>query len=337
MTVDFRSDTVTKPTPEMREAMAGAEVGDDVYGEDPNVTALETEVAALLGKEAALFVPSGSMSNQIGMQLLVAPGEELLADSDAHVVSHEVGAAAVIGGISTRTWRTRGGHLDVGLVEEFIRPGAGYNTVRTAAIAVENTHGNGGGTAVPLYKLEKLRTVADEHGLKLHLDGARLWNAHVKDGVPLERYGSLFDTVSVCLSKGLGAPVGSLLATGAEHIARARMLRKRMGGGMRQAGILAAAGRHALKHHLSRLKDDHERAHRLAAALEPFGVTDLSRVQTNIILLRVARIAEFAAAAAEQGVLIGTMGKDTGRLVTHLDIDDDALDRGIEVLTGLLR
>lgn len=321
----------------MRQAMAEAEVGDDVYGEDPNVTALEAEVAALLGKEAALFVPSGSMSNQIGMQLLVAPGEELLADSDAHVVSHEVGAAAVIGGISTRTWPTRGGHLDVCAAEEYIRPGAGYNTVRTAAIAVENTHGNGGGTAVPLYKLEKMRTVADAHGVSLHLDGARLWNAHVKDGVPLARYGALFDTVSVCLSKGLGAPVGSLLAASAENIERGRMLRKRMGGGMRQAGILAAAGRHALTHHVTRLKDDHARAHRLAAALEPFGVTDLSRVQTNIILLRVPKAAGFVAAAAEQGVLLGAMGKDTARLVTHLDVDDDGLDHAITVLTGLLR
>ncbi|MGH8876471.1 MAG: threonine aldolase family protein, partial [Stackebrandtia sp.] len=199
MTVDLRSDTVTKPTPAMREAMATAEVGDDVYGEDPTVAALEVEVAALLGKEAALFTPSGSMANQIGLQLLVPPGQELLADSDAHVVSHEVGAAAAIGGISTRTWPTRLGHLDVGTVEEFIRSGAGYHTVNTAAIAVENTHNRGGGTAIPLYKLEKLRSVADEHHVKLHCDGARLWHAHIKDGVPLRRYGVLFDTVSVCL------------------------------------------------------------------------------------------------------------------------------------------
>ncbi|ADD44674.1 threonine aldolase family protein [Stackebrandtia nassauensis] len=337
MTVDLRSDTVTKPTPGMREAMATAEVGDDVYGEDPTVTALETEVAALLGKEAALFVPSGSMGNQIALQLLVSPGEELLADSDAHIVSHEVGAAAAIGGISTRTWPTRGGHLDVGVVEEFIRTGVGYHTVNTAAIAVENTHNRGGGTALPLYKLEKLRTVADERGLKLHLDGARLWHAHVKDGVPLARYGTLFDTVSVCLSKGLGAPVGSLVVADAEGIERARVLRKRMGGGMRQAGILAAAGRYALTHHLARLKDDHARAHRLAAALEPFGVTDLSRVQTNIILLRIPRIADFAAAAADKGVMVSVMSKDQGRLLTHLDVDDDGLDHAIKVLTDLLR
>lgn len=336
MRVDLRSDTVTRPGPAMRQAMAEAEVGDDVYGEDPTVTVLEAQVATLLGKPAALFVPSGSMANQIGMQLLVAPGEELLADSDAHVVSHEVGAAAAIGGISTRTWPTRGGHLDVDTVAEFIRTSVGYHTVATRAVAVENTHNRGGGTVIPLATLRALRELTDAHGLGVHLDGARLWNAHVADKVALSEYGAVCDTVSVCLSKGLGAPVGSVLAGSAAHIDRARVLRKRMGGGMRQAGILAAAGRYALDHHLERLADDHARALRLANALARFGVTDADRVQTNIILLDIPGIAKFAEAAAGQGVLVSVMGPHSGRLLTHLDVDDDGIDHTIRVLTELL-
>jgi threonine aldolase len=336
MLVDLRSDTVTKPGPAMRQAMAQAEVGDDVYGEDPTVAALESDVAALLGKEAALFVPSGSMANQIALQTLLRPGEELLCDSDAHVVSHEVGAAAAIGGISTRTWPTREGHLDVDTVKEFVRIGVGYHTVSTTAIAVENTHNRGGGTVIPLAKLQRLRRFADETGLLLHCDGARLWNAHVADGVALSQYGRLFDTVSVCLSKGLGAPVGSLVAGAAERIEMARVLRKRMGGGMRQAGILAAAGRYALQHHIGRLADDHARARRLAEALAPFGVTDAKRVQSNIILLSIPDIASLATAAKERGVLISVMAADAGRLLTHLDVDDDGVDHAITVLTELL-
>ena len=336
MVIDLRSDTVTRPSPAMRRAMAEAEVGDDVYAEDPTVARLEASVAELLGKEAAMFVPSGTMANQIGMQLLVAPGQELLADSDAHVVSHEVGAAAALGGISTRTWPTRKGHLDVDTVEQFLRLGVGYHTVSTTTIAVENTHNRGGGTAVPIEKLRRLRALADTHGLRLHLDGARLWNAHVKDGTPLAEYGALFDTVSVCLSKGLGAPVGSLLCCSRDHLDRARLLRKRMGGGMRQVGILAAAGEFAVRNNIDRLADDHARARRLAEALAPYGVTDPNRVQTNIVLLEVPGIADLAAAAAEQDVLISVMGADFGRLLTHLDVDDDDVDRAIAVLTGLL-
>ena len=243
--IDLRSDTLTKPTAEMREVMAAAEVGDDVYGEDPTVNALEAAVAAMFGHEAALFTPTGSMANQIAVQLLVSPANELLCDADAHVVTYEIGAAAAIGGVSTRTWGPAGGDVDPAVVAAMIRPD-GFWAVPTRAVAVEQTHNRAGGAVIPLATLQSLRKVADEAGVALHCDGARIWHAHVADGVALEAYGALFDTLSVCLSKGLGAPIGSLVVSDAQRIAKARWIRKRMGGGMRQAGILAAAGRHAL-------------------------------------------------------------------------------------------
>jgi Threonine aldolase len=338
--IDLRSDTVTRPTPGMREAMASAEVGDDVYGEDPTVNALEAEVAALFGHEAALFVPSGSMGNQIAIQTLVPPGHELLCDADAHVVTYEVGAAAAIGGISTRTWPAAGAGLDPAMVAATVRPD-GYHAVPTRAIAVEQTHNRAGGAVIPLATLRELRALADEAGLGLHCDGARIWHAHVADGVPLATYGALFDTLSVCLSKGLGAPVGSLVVSTAERIAAARVIRKRLGGGMRQAGILAAAGRYALAHHVGRLADDHARARRLAEALAPFGVVDPATVRTNIVLLDLTTApvdaGTLAARAREAGVLVSVLGPRLGRLITHLDVDDAGVDRAIEVLTSILK
>jgi threonine aldolase len=323
----------------MRTAMANAEVGDDVFGDDPTVRRLETEIAALFGHEAALFAPSGTMANQIALQLVVPRGGELLAGADAHVVSYELGAAAALGGISTRTWPAIGASLDVDQIAAMIRP-AGFPSLATTAIAVEQTHNLGGGTVIGVDTLRALRTLASESDLELHCDGARIWHAHVADGVPLIEYGRLFDTLSVCLSKGLGAPVGSLVIGSAERIARARVLRKRLGGGMRQVGILAAAGLHALHHHLDRLADDHARAHRLATALEPLGVVDADAVRTNLILLDLSKAAldapTLTARAAEQGVFISAMLPRTARLITHLDVDDDGIDRTIEVLTGLL-
>ncbi|SDZ06783.1 L-threonine aldolase [Micromonospora pattaloongensis] len=338
--VDLRSDTVTKPTPAMREAMAGAEVGDDVYGEDPTVTALEAEVAALFGHEAALFAPTGSMANQIALQLLVPPASELLCDADAHVVTYEIGAAAAIGGISSRTWPAVGAEIDPEVVAGMIRPD-GYFAVPTRAIAVEQTHNRGGGGVIPLATLRQLRGVADDAGVALHCDGARIWHAHVADRVPLAEYGALFDTLSVCLSKGLGAPVGSLVVGSAEKIERARWIRKRMGGGMRQVGVLAAAGRYALRHHIERLADDHARAARLAEALAPFGVVDSAAVRTNIVPLDLTKApldaAGLGAAARAEGVLVSVLGPRTARLVTHLDLDDAAIDRAIEVLVAIFR
>jgi threonine aldolase len=337
--VDLRSDTVTRPTAAMRAAMATAEVGDDVFGDDPTVRRLEAEIATLFGHEAALFAPSGTMANQIAVQLLVPPAGELLAGADAHVVTYEMGAAAAIGGISTRTWPSAGAALDVDQITAMIRP-AGYPSVATRAIAVEQTHNLGGGMVVGLDTLRGLRAAADAAGVGLHCDGARIWHAHVADGVPLAAYGRLFDTLSVCLSKGLGAPVGSLVIGRAERITRARLLRKRMGGGMRQVGILAAAGLHALHHHIDRLADDHVRAKRLAAALEPLGVVDAATVRTNVVLLDLSKAAldapALAAAAAEHGVLLAPMLPRLARLVTHLDVDDAGVDQAVEVLTNLM-
>lgn len=333
--VDLRSDTVTRPTPAMREAMATAEVGDDVYGEDPTVNALEAYVAELFGHEAALFTPTGSMANQIAVQLLVPPGEELLCDADAHVVTYEIGAAAAFGGISSRTWAAVGADVDPDVVAAMVRP-AGFHAVPTRAVAVEQTHNRGGGGVIRLEVLEALRAI----GLPLHCDGARIWHAHVADGVPLATYGGLFDTLSVCLSKGLGAPVGSLVVSTRDRIERARVLRKRLGGGMRQAGILAAAGRYALEHHIGRLADDHARATRLGEAVAPYGVLAYP-VRTNIVALDLRKSTldgpAFGAAMRSHGVLVSVLGPHVARLVTHMDVDDAGVDRAVEAITTVFR
>jgi threonine aldolase len=330
--VDLRSDTVTRPTPGMRAAMAAALVGDDVYGEDPTVTELENRVASLLGHEAGLFVPTGSLGNQLGLRLLVRPGQELVCDSLAHIARAELGAAAVFSGITFRTWPAVRGRLDVDDVRALISPDAGPYLVSTAAIAVENTHNFGGGTVQSPDQVAAVQKLAADCNLALHLDGARLWNAHVATGMPLADLAAGFDTVSVCLSKGLGAPVGSVLVSSAERIAEARVWRKRYGAGMRQVGILAAAGLYALEHHVERLADDHERARRLGEALG----ADPDTVDTNIVVLDVPDAAAVATAAAEQGVLVSALGPRFLRLVTHLDVDDDGIDRAIDVLAPLI-
>nr|WP_205807597.1 GntG family PLP-dependent aldolase [Micromonospora sp. HNM0581] len=337
--IDLRSDTVTRPTAAMRQAMADADVGDDVYGEDPTVRALEAEVAAMFGHEAALFCPSGSMANQIALQLLVPPGAELLCDADAHVVTYEMGAAAAYGGITSRTWPPVGAQVDADVVAGMVRPD-GFWAVPTRAIAVEQTHNRGGGGVIPLDTLRELRRVADAGQLALHCDGARIWHAHVADGVPLATYGALFDSLSVCLSKGLGAPVGSLVVGASDRVEQARVIRKRMGGGMRQVGILAAAGRHALTHHVDRLAEDHAKAARLAEAIVPFGVL-ATAVRTNIVPLDLTKAAfdapALAAAARAEGVLVSVLGPRTARLVTHLNVTDAQIDRAVATLTRILR
>jgi threonine aldolase len=330
--VDLRSDTVTRPTPLMRVAMAEAAVGDDVYGEDPTVTELERRVAELLGHEAGLFVPSGSLGNQLGLRLLVQPGQELVCDSLAHVARAELGAAAVFSGITFRTWPATRGLLDVEAVRDLVSPDAGPYLVSTAAVEVENTHNFGGGTVQPSDQVAAVQELARSCGLGLHLDGARLWNAHVASGTSLVSLAAGFDTVSVCLSKGLGAPVGSVLVSSAAHIAEARVWRKRYGAGMRQVGILAAAGLYALDNNIDRLADDHARARRIAEALG----ADPATVDTNIVVLDVADAASVAAAAAEAGVLVSALGPRFLRLVTHLDIDDDAVEQAVSVLKPLV-
>ncbi|MGY1835479.1 threonine aldolase family protein [Blastococcus sp. SYSU DS0510] len=330
--IDLRSDTVTKPTPGMRRAMAEAEVGDDVYAEDPSVTALEERVAELFGHEAALFVPSGTMGNQIGMRLVCEPGQEVLCDADAHVVTYEMGAAAAIFGISTRTVVSAGGRLDARQLVEQVRPQDNWHLTATAAIAVENSHNRGGGLVQPLDQLQELWDWSRSAGVAVHLDGARIWNAHVASGVPLSTYGGLADTASVCFSKGLGTPVGSVLVASAERIATARLWRKRLGGGMRQVGVLAAACTYALDHHLPRLREDHDHAQLLAKRL---GV-DPASVETNMVVLDDVEAPMLAEAAKAEGVLVSQVSARRVRLVTHLDVDRAAVERAADVLAELL-
>jgi len=330
--VDLRSDTVTQPTPAMREAMARAEVGDDVYGEDPTVRALEERVAALFGHEAALFTPTGSMANVLAVRTLAGPGQEVLCDSLAHIVRAELGAHGAYTGITTRTWTSARGQLDLPAIRELFAPDMGPFFVPTAAISVENTHNFAGGAVVPIEDLRSLREYAAEVGTRIHVDGARIWNAHVATGVALEEYGRVADVLAVCLSKGLGAPVGSLVVGGAEAMEETRVWRKRMGGGMRQVGILAAAGLHALDHHLERLAEDHANARVLAEAV---GV-DQAGVDTNIVAFTREDAAQLVAAAREEGVLIATVGPRTVRLVTHLDVSAEDAHRAAGVLAKLV-
>ena len=324
--IDLRSDTLTRPTDAMRAAMAGAEVGDDVYGEDPTVCALEERVAEMFGHEAAVFVPSGTMGNQICLRLVCPPADELICDADAHIVSYEHGGAAQHGGIQTRT--VAGGLMTAERVAVELRPD-GWGTVPTRAVSVEQTHNRAGGRVHQLAELQALRTLTSGAGVALHCDGARIWNAAVATGTPLATYGALFDSLSVCLSKGLGAPVGSVVVTDAARAAEARVLRKRLGGGMRQAGIVAAAGLHALNHHVERLAEDHERARLIGQAV---GVAP----ETNIVPIDVPDSRALAAAALDEGVLLSVVGPRKVRVVTHLDIDDDAAKAAAEVLGRLL-
>jgi threonine aldolase len=330
--VDLRSDTLTRPTPAMRRAMAEAEVGDDVYREDPTVNALEEQVAELFGHEAALFVPSGTMGNQIGLRLVCEPGQEVLGDADAHILTYEMGAAAALFGLSSRTVVSVGGRLSAEQLIAQVRPHGDWHLTATAAIAVENTHNRGGGLVQPLAELEELFAWSRGAGVNVHLDGARVFNAHVASGVPLSTYGRLADTASVCLSKGLGAPVGSVLVASAERIATGRLWRKRLGGGMRQVGILAAAGRYALEHHVERLAEDHDHARLLA---ERLGV-DPATVETNMVVLDDVPAPAVAAAAKAQGVLVGQVSDRRIRLVTHLDVDRAGIDRAAKVISQVV-
>ena len=330
--VDLRSDTVTRPTAGMRKAMAEAETGDDVYAEDPTVRALEERTAALFGHEAALFVPSGTMGNQIGMRLVAEPGQEVLCDADAHVVTYEMGAAAAIFGLSTRTVVSDRGLLDADALIAQVRPQGDSYLTGTAAIAVENTHNRGFGRVQPLGELQKLWNWSRGAGVAVHLDGARIWNAHVASGVDLATYGRLADTASVCFSKGLGTPVGSVLLGSAQRMATARLWRKRLGGGMRQVGVLAAACLYALDHHLPRLGEDHENAQLLAKRL---GV-DPASVETNMVVLEDVEAPVLAEAAKARGVLVSQVSAARVRLVTHLDVDRAGIDRAADVLLELL-
>jgi threonine aldolase len=324
---DLRSDTVTRPTPAMRQAMATAEVGDDVFGDDPTVNLLQTEVASLLGKEAALLVPSGTMSNQIALLSQTRPGQQVVLEAGAHIYRYEAGAPAALSGVQITPVEGDGGALSWEQIEAALNPDD-LHAAPPALICLENTHNRAGGRVFPQHLVQAIGRGAHARNLSVHLDGARLWNAHVATGLSLAELAAPVDTVSVCFSKALGAPVGSVLVGDAATIARARRYRKMLGGGMRQAGILAAACRHALVHHLPRLAEDHVRARRLAAALANPLLSLDHEVQTNIVILRVAPPATAAALLAflaSRQILGVGFGPGRVRLVPHLDIDDQAL------------
>jgi len=328
--IDLRSDTVTRPTDAMRAAMAGAAVGDDVYSEDPTVLELEERVAGLFGKDAALFAPTGSMANVLAVRSLAGVGDEVLCEASAHIVRAELGAHAALSGLTTRTWVGR--PVEMAQIERLLATDMGPFFVATRVIALENTHNFGGGTVVPIEEMRAVRRFADEHGVAVHVDGARIWNAHVATGTSLGEYGACADVLAVCLSKGLGAPVGSLMVGSADAIAEARVWRKRLGGGMRQVGILAAAGLHALEHHMERIAEDHEHARLLADACG----ADPSAVQTNIVVVDVPDAAAVVAAAREHGVLVSAVGRRALRMVTHLDVSRADAESAASVLAKVL-
>ncbi|MCS7045335.1 MAG: aminotransferase class I/II-fold pyridoxal phosphate-dependent enzyme [Gemmataceae bacterium] len=340
--IDLRSDTVTRPTPAMRAAMAAAEVGDDVFDDDPTVHRLQERVADLLGKEAGLFVPSGTMSNQIAVKLHAGPGDELLMDADCHIYNYEVGAPAALSGVTCRCIEGTYGIIDAAQLEGKCRP-INEHLVVTKAVCLENTHNRGGGKVYPLDKIAAIHRWARQHQLGMHLDGARLWNAIVATGTPAREWAKYFDTVSVCFSKGLGAPVGSLLAGPKDWIAKARRIRKMLGGGMRQAGVLAAAALYALDHHLDRLADDHRRARLIAAAIRdtPGLTLDPPEVETNLIWFNIGpelgTSFDVAAVLQRHGILIHTSGPRRARACTHLDVSQAQAERVADVIRTALK
>jgi threonine aldolase len=335
--IDLRSDTVTKPTAGMRAAMAAAEVGDDVSGEDPSVNALEARIAGMLGKEAAVFVPSGTMSNQIAVRVHCQPGDEFLCEASCHIFNFEQAAYAQLFGIAAQAIEGDYGVLTVEQLVDRIRP-LDNHSVHTRLVCIENTHNRGAGRIQPFDTVAEICEWAAENGLARHLDGARLFNAAVASGIPLRDWASHFDTVSVCFSKSLGAPVGSALCGSHEHIQQARRLRKALGGGMRQAGVVAAAANYALDHHLDRLAEDNENAQILADAVRhtPGLTLDPDIVDTNIVIFKVApelgTSPEFCSRLRAEGVLIGASTRYRARAVTHLDVSREQVEQAAQVL-----
>ncbi|HET9598216.1 MAG TPA: low-specificity L-threonine aldolase [Anaeromyxobacteraceae bacterium] len=338
--IDLRSDTVTRPTPEMRQAMARAEVGDDVYGEDPTVRRLEERAADLLGKEAALFVPTGTMANQIAVGLVAGRGDEVICETGSHLYGFEGGGLAALWGAQARPLDGDRGVLDPAAVEEAIRPDDPHHA-RTRAVAIENTHNRGGGRAWPLAAVRAVGEVAARRGLALHVDGARLLNAAVATGTSPRDCCAPATTAAICFSKGLGAPAGSAVAASRDLVREARRLRKRLGGGMRQAGVLAAGCLHALDHHVARLAEDHAHARRLGALLATLPGARLAfPVETNLLFVAFAdrNAAELAVRFREAGVLCGAEASrpDTLRLVTHLDVSAEDVEEAARRMARVL-
>jgi len=340
--IDLRSDTVTKPTPGMRKAMFEAEVGDDVFGEDPTVNALQQKAAQLLGKEAALFVASGTMANQLSIKAHTQPGDEVIIEASGHAMNFEGGAGAALSGVQFYGLPGNRGIFDAAQVEAAIRIEDVHFPV-SRLIVIENTHNRGGGTVFPLDKIHPIRELATQKGLRMHLDGARLWNACVASGISPAGYAAPFDSVSVCLSKGLGCPVGSLVVGSKDFIKRVHRFRKMVGGGMRQAGFLAAAGIYALDHHIDRLEEDHRKAKKLANGLANIRnvLIHPAEVETNILFFDVSRAErsahEVTASCRQKGVLLHPTAKTRIRCVTHLDVSFEDIDGALRVIEGVMR
>jgi threonine aldolase len=336
--IDLRSDTITKPTPSMREAMAAAEVGDDVFGEDPTVRELETETAALLGKEAALFTASGTMANQLAIRSHTEPGDEILVESHAHIYYYEGGGPAALSGVSCRCLQGERGVFSGADVESVLRP-SDPHFPRSRLVCIENTHNRGGGKIWPLERIEDVARAARKHGLQMHLDGARLWNAAAATGIAEKQWAAPFDTVSVCFSKGLGAPVGSALAGSKELLARAKRFRKMFGGGMRQAGIIAAGALHALRNHRARLAEDHANAKTLADGIARCKGIEVSpgEVETNMVRFRVPGMPaeEVIEQLRLRGVLVLAADRLMIRAVTNLMVSAEDIHRAVATIAKI--
>jgi threonine aldolase len=332
--IDLRSDTVTKPSPAMREAISKADVGDDVFGEDPSVNLLQKKVSGMLGKEAGLFVTSGSMGNAVAIKAQTQPGDEVILEAGAHVFNYESASAAFLSGVQVHPLIGQRGVITTDQIEPHIRPES-VHFPRTRLISLENTHNRAGGTIFPIEEIRRIHEVAKAHHLRMHLDGARLWNASVATDIPLKEYAQYFDSISVCFSKGLGAPVGSLLAGDSEFIQKAHRYRKIFGGGMRQVGLLAAGALYAVEHNIQRLEEDHRHAGKLAEAVSvlPGLFVDMDAVQTNIIFIELQKTKTTAEqtvrALRDQGVLILATGPNRLRAVTHLDVSEQDIEQAI--------
>jgi threonine aldolase len=339
--IDLRSDTVTRPSPAMRQAMATAEVGDDVFGDDPTVNKLQERVAQLFGKEAALYVPSGTMGNQACLYAHTEPGDEILFEAGAHIFNYESAAPAALSGLLTHPIVGKRGMFTAEDVRVRVRP-INVHSPRTRLVSIENTHNRAGGAIFPLDEIKRIHDVAREHGLIMHLDGARIWNAHVATGTPLAEYATYFDSISACFSKGLGCPVGSIIIGSREFVTKAHRVRKRFGGGLRQVGILAAAALYALDHNIERLKDDHANARWLSTQLAQIpGIDiDLEATQTNIIVLDVAKTGrtpqDIVDALKKRNVLAVVFGPTRIRCVTHLDVTRSDCEQAVAAFRDTL-
>jgi threonine aldolase len=335
--IDLRSDTVTKPSKAMREAMAYAEVGDEVWGDDPTVNKLQEKCSEISGKEASLYVPSGCMANQLAIKCHTQPSDEIICEWDSHIVKYENAAPAYLSGVQVMPLKGFRGVLDVSEIEANIRPDW-YHFPKTTLICLENTHNRAGGTIYFHDDIKQVRKLALKHGLKTHLDGARIFNASVETGVSIKEYASEFDSISFCFSKGLGAPVGSVLCGDKDFIKMAHRFKKVIGGAMRQAGIIAAGALYALENNVTRLKEDHKKAKHFAQEINklPYITVDLDTVQTNIVIYNTTTDANaLKEALAEKGVWVSNEGPEKMRAVFHMDVSDEQTDRAIEIYKGI--